>query len=102
MKHRISLSLALVLCAGLLAGCSSEVHDPHQTCWCPTDGLASLGQEIYFGKFTPCWSDGHAVPVTLPERCVYYGDSLAGSTSGNTGSVYTGVTVSGSGNMQHP
>src|SRR5690242_2236753 len=89
MKNRILLSLASVLSACLLGGCiSGEVQNPHQRCSCWTDGIASWGQEVYFGRYDACWEDGHAVPVTFPEHCDY---STGVSTSMNTN-----VTVSGS------
>ena len=92
MKHRLSLFVALVLCGGLLAGCSNEVHDPHVTCWCPTDALAKIGQDSYYGRFTACWSDGHAIPVTFGHECVYYDDSTEVTASST--SVYTSTSVS--------
>jgi len=90
MKQAILLSLVSVLSAGVFVGCSNEVQNPHQTCWCPTDGIASFGQDVYYGRFVPCWADGHAVPVTYRTPCDY-GYSTEASTSVNTS-----VTVSGS------
>ena len=63
MKRMVLISVVSVLGAGLFAGCSNEVHNPHEREMCPTDGLAILGQEIYYGKFTSCIEDGHQVPV---------------------------------------
>jgi len=92
MKHSILLSLASVLCACLSSGCiSGEVQNPHQRCYCWTDGIASFGQDAYFGRFDPCWTDGHAVPVVFPEHCDY--------TTGFSTSMNTNVTVSGSSNV---
>jgi hypothetical protein len=93
MKRMILLSLASVLGAGLLVGCSNEVHTSRQTCWCPTDAIAMWGQDIYYGRNIGCWSDGHAVPITFPEHCVYY-DTTTYSTS-------TSTTVSASASMGH-
>jgi hypothetical protein len=87
MKKPILLSLASVLCAGLMAGCSSEVHNPHQESVCPTDFIASWGQDVYYGG-SPCFMDGHQVPVNFPRR---HGESVSVSTSGNAS-----VAVSGS------
>lgn len=90
MKHAILLSLASVLCACLLTGCiSGEVQNPHHGCWCWTDGIASWGQDAYFGRFDPCWTDGHAVPVVFPEHCDY---STGVSTSMNTNVTVSGTT----------
>jgi hypothetical protein len=92
MKNRILLSLASVLCACLLTGCiSGEVQNPHQRCFCWTDGIASWGQDIYFGRYDACWGDGHAVPVTFPEHCDYQ--------TGYSTSMNTNVTVSGNANV---
>jgi hypothetical protein len=90
MKHAILLSLASVLC--LLTGCiSGEVQNPHQRCTCWTDGIASWGQDVYFGRYDACWEDGHAVPVVFPEHCDY--------TTGVSTSMNTNVSVSGSSNV---
>ncbi len=103
MKHPISLILASVLCAGFLAGCSNEVQTAHHGCCCPTDPIASFGQDIYYGRYTSCWSDGHQVPITFATRCDYSGESMtvANAPSPNV-SVSTApnpnVSVSGSGN----
>jgi len=94
MKHPIALLLASILCAGLLVGCSNEVRNPQQTCFCLTDPIASFGQDVYFGRFNPCIADGHAVPIHLPTPCDY---GYATSTS-----VTTSVTVSGSASVQSP
>ena len=88
MKHPILVPLASILCACVLTGCiSGEVQAPHQRCSCWTDGIASFGQDVYFGRFDACFTDGHAVPVTFPEHCDY---ATGVSTSMNT----TSVTVS--------
>ena len=76
MKHPIYLFLASVLCAGFLAGCSNEVQTAHHGCCCPTDPIASFGQDIYYGRYTSCWSDGHQVPITFATRCDYYDQSM--------------------------
>jgi hypothetical protein len=88
---KLFFSLSLIGFAALLAGCSSEVRNPHQTCFCLTDPIASFGQDVYFGRFTPCFADGHAVPITLPTHCDYGYDSLTYQTNTSTS-----VTVSGS------
>ena len=91
MKRSILLSLASIPFAGMLGGCflSAEVHNPPHAhrCFCPTDGIASWGQDIYYGRDIPCFSDGHAVPVTFPEHCDYQ--------TGTSTSMNTSVTVSG-------
>jgi hypothetical protein len=99
VKRSILLSLAAIPFAGMLGGCflSAEVHNPPQVrrCSCPTDFIASWGQDVYYGRYTPCFSDGHAVPVTFPEHCDY--------TTGVSTSMNTRVTVSGnvSGTVTH-
>ena len=83
MKRMVLISLVSVLVTGLFTGCSNEVHNPHEREMCPTDGLAILGQEIYYGRFTSCIEDGHQVPV--PGLDDHYGE----------------VTVSADVNMKH-
>ena len=90
MKHAIARSLALALSAALLAGCSNEQHNTNARCSCWTDGLASWGQDIYFGRYQPCFSDGHGVPITFPTNCNYYGDTMATAAT-----MHPMVTVSG-------
>ena len=105
MKHALLRSLASVLCAGFLGGClSMEVQNPpgRHTCWCPTDAIASFGQDVYFGRFTPCFSDGHAVPITLPEHCDYStGYSTSTASASASVSTSTGASASVSGSVAH-
>ena len=100
MKHSIMFAMALVLSGGFFAGCSNEVHNPHQEQACPTDGLASWGQDVYYGRYIPCFSDGHSVPFTLPHHHEYYNDSMTASASVDTMTGSTSVnTMAGSGSM---
>jgi hypothetical protein len=58
MKRRSLYLAATILSAGMLTGCSSGPDI------CPTDCIARWGQEAYYGRGIPCYSDGH--PVYVP------------------------------------
>ena len=92
MRHALLISMASVLCAGLLAGCSNEVHNPEQRDVCLTDGFTSWGQDVYYGRYIPCFMDGHEVAVTPPRQRV---DSTSVTTTSVSTSGSASVTVSG-------